>query len=83
MPPVDRVTELLVDVAFKVLTGLIEVTVLFGATEKAELRVRIEVVLEVGEDEDARPVADHPAEARVKGAVVLGKIAADELRALD
>lgn len=87
--PVNRVIELLEDVLIEVLTGLTEVTVLFGFNDMAELRVRtdvtvelhspprppqsgLEVVLEVGEDEDAGAVADHPVVAHVKGVVVLG-----------
>lgn len=47
VPPVDRVTELLEEDPFEVLTGLTEVTVLFGAAGMAELRVRTEVTVEL------------------------------------
>lgn len=89
VPPVDRAAELLDEVPFEVFTGPAEVTVLFGATEVAEPRVRtevavelhssprlpqsgLEVLLEVGEDEDTGPVADHPVVGHVKSVVVLG-----------
>lgn len=46
-PPVDRMMELLEDIPFEVLTGLTEVTVLLEFTEIAELRVRIDVTVEL------------------------------------
>lgn len=89
IPSVDRAAELLAEAPFEVFTGPAEVTVLFGATEVAEPRVRtevavelhlsprppqsgLEVLLELGEDEDTGPVADHPVVGHVKSVVVLG-----------
>lgn len=68
--------------------GPTDVTVELGSTVSVELRVMVEVmvtsqpsspypqgiqvVLEVGDEEGAEPVADHPLVGQVSGVVVLG-----------
>ena len=58
-----------------------DVTVVLVHSFPNDPQSRLEVALEAGNDEEARPVADHPVVGHVKGVVELAKIPVDELGA--